>query len=120
MKTLLATVAATFVATAAMAEDGLSFGGEVKGEANFTTEAETITLTPEMTYGISGFDLTASTDLTLYNDEFVISDTLDTRPTLDLEVSYFLREDTELTLGTSYDFETETRGDIIGAVTFKF
>ena len=120
MKTLLATVAATFVATAAFAEDGLSFAGEVKGAAHFTTESETITLTPEMTYGISGFDLTASTDLTLYNDEFVISDTLDTRPTLDLEVSYFLREDTELTLGTSYDFETEERGDIIGSVTFSF
>lgn len=120
MKTLLATVAATFVATAAFAEDGLSFGGEVVGEANFTTEAETITLTPEMVYGISGFDLTASTDLVLYKDEFVISDTLDTRPTLDLEVSYFLREDTELSLGTSYDFETEERGDIVGSVTFSF
>jgi len=120
MKTLLATVAATFVATAAFAEDGLSFGGEVKGEANFTTESETITLTPEMTYGISGFDITASTDLTLYNNKLVISDTLDTRPTLDLEVSYFLREDTELTLGTSYNFETETRGDVVAGISFKF
>jgi len=120
MKTLLTTVAVSFLATAAMAEDGLSFGGTIEGEANFTTEAETITLTPEMTYGISGFDLTASTDLTLYDDELVISDTLDTRPTLDLEVSYFLREDTELSLGTSYDFETEERGDIVGSVTFSF
>jgi len=120
MKTLLATVAATFVATAAFAEDGLSFGGEVVGEANFTTEAETITLTPEMVYGISGFDLTASTDLVLYKDELVISDTLDVLPVIDFEVAYDLNDRTELTLGTSYNLETETRGDIIGAVTFSF
>lgn len=45
MKALLTTVAVSFLATSAMAEDGLSFGGTIEGEANFTTEAETITLT---------------------------------------------------------------------------
>ena len=120
MKKLLTTVAVSFLATNVMAEDGLSFGGEVAAEANLTTESETITLTPEMTYGISGFDLTASTDLVLYNDEVVISDTLDVLPVVDLEVTYDYNDATELSLGTSYNLETETRGDIVAGVTFKF
>ena len=120
MKALLTTVAVSFLATSAMAEDGLSFGGTIEGEANFTTEAETITLTPEMVYGISGFDLTASTDLTLYKDEVVISDTLDVLPVIDFEIEYDLNDRTELSLGTSYNLETETRGDIVGKVSFSF
>jgi len=120
MKKLLTTVAVSFLATSAMAENGLSFGGEVTAEANFTTEAETITLTPEMVYGVSGFDLKASTDLVLYKDEVVISDTLDVLPVVDLEVTYDYNDATELSLGTSYNLETETRGDIVAGVTFKF
>lgn len=120
MKKLLTTVAVSFLATSAMAEDGLSFGGEVTAEANLTTDAETITLTPEMVYGVSGFDLKASTDLVLYKDEVVISDTLDVLPVVDLEVTYDYNDATELSLGTSYNLETETRGDIVAGVTFKF
>lgn len=120
MKKLLTTVAVSFLATSAMAEDGLSFGGEIAAEANLTTEVETITLTPEMVYGISGFDLTASTDLAIYKDEFVISDTLDVLPTIDFSVDYDLNDSTELSLGTSYNLETEKRGDIVAGITFSF
>ena len=80
-----------------MAEDGLSFGGTIEGEANFTTEAETITLTPEMTYGISGFDLTASTDLTLYNDELVKECPI-TIPIPCLKTLLLMIDDTEINL----------------------
>ena len=120
MKTLLTTVAAVFVATASFAEEGLHFGGEINGEANFTTEAETITITPEAVYGINDFDLTLSTDLVLYKDEVVISDTLDVLPVVDFEIEYDLNDRTELSLGTSYNLETETRGDVVGKVSFSF
>ena len=119
MKALLTTVAVSFLATSAMAQDGLSFGGTIEGEANFTTEAETITLTPEMIYGISGFDLKASTDLTLYNEGLQFDTALD-NVVVDLEVAHVLDNGVELSLGTSYDVETETRGDIVGKVSFSF
>lgn len=119
MKALLTTVAVSFLATSAMAEDGLSFGGTIEGEANFTTEAETITLTPEMIYGVSGFDLKASTDLTLYNEGLTFDTALD-NVVVDLEVSHVLNNGVELSLGTSYDIEAETRGDIVGKVSFSF
>ena len=118
-KTLLTTVAVSFLATSAMAQDGLSFGGEIVGENNFTTEAATVTLTPEMVYGISGFDLTASTDLTLYNNG-VSFDTAFDALVIDLEAAYTLNNGVELSLGTSWDVDAESRGDIIGKVSFSF
>jgi hypothetical protein len=119
MKTLLATVAATFVASSAMAADGLSFGGEVAGETNFTTEVTTVTLTPEAVYGINGFDITASTDLTLYNNELTLDTVLDA-VVIDLAVDYTLENGVELTLGTSYDVDAGTRGDVTAGISFKF
>ena len=119
MKVLLTTVAVSFLATSAMAQDRLSFGGEIVGENNFTTESATVTLTPELTYGITGVDLTASTDLTLYNDSLTFDTALD-NIVIDLEASYELDNGVELTLGTSWDVDAESRGDIIGTVSFAF
>ena len=119
MKALLTTVAVSFLATSAMAEDGLSFGGTIEGEANFTTEAETVTLRLEMFYGVSGFDLKASTDLTLYNEGLTFDTALD-NVVVDLEVSHVLDNGVELSLGTSWDVDAESRGDIIGKVSFSF
>jgi hypothetical protein len=119
MKALLTTVAVSFLATSAMAQDGLSFGGEIVGESNLSQEATSITVTPELVYGVSGFDLVASTDLTIYDNGLSFNTALDTI-VIDLGVEYTLNNGVELSLGTSYDVDAQTRGDVIAKVSFAF
>lgn len=127
MKTLLTTVAATFLATTVMAEEASSlsfgnfdFGGKVEGERNFTQGVTDVTLTPEVSYnGVAGWKLTASTDLTIYNEELLLDTALD-NVVIDLEAAYALDSRTEFTVGTSWDIEAEERGDITVGVSFTF
>lgn len=118
MKNVL-TVATILMGTAAYSE-GLTFGGSLDGTHNFDTEVTQFTVTPEVTYGWNYIDLTASTDLKLWDDELVIDDTFDVMPTIDFEVSHFVTPATEITLGTSYDLEAEQRGDIVAGISFNF
>lgn len=124
MKYLLTTVAAAVVATSASAGvdlgNGLSFGGEVVAERNVDQSDSTIVVTPELTYTRDLLEITLGTDLSVYDNEFVLDTTFQTKPTLDLGVSYDLREDLELYGNTSWDLETETRGDLVIGAKFSF
>lgn len=124
MKYLLTTVAAALVATSASAGvdlgNGLSFGGEVVAERNVDQSDSTIVVTPELSYTRDLLEITLGTDLSVYDNEFVLDTTIKTKPTLDLGVTYDLREDLELYGNTSWDLEAETRGDLVIGAKFSF
>ena len=70
-----------------------------------------------MGYGLYGMDFTLSTDLMIYNDEFVF---MDTNPTLDFKVGYGIFDNAEVYVETDYDLENETRGDVVIGASFSF
>lgn len=124
--TVLATVAA-MAATSAMAETTLGATGltlNTEAEAQYKVDAETTTvkLTPELGYAFYGVDLSAATTLELYDNAsgFTLDDEFNHMPTIDFGAVYMVRDDLELDLSTSYDFETESRGDVVLTATFAF
>ena len=62
-------------------------------------------------------DLTASSDIAIYNEEFVLGDK---NPTLDLEISKMMMEQVEIYAKTGYDLEKDEMNDIIVGATFSF
>ena len=121
MKFVLATVA-TLAATSASAADlgmGLTAGGEAVAEYNVDAENMLVTLEPTIGYTIApvDVDLTASSLINIYNDEFVLGDTL---PTIDFEARKELWNGLDIYGGVSYDLEVENRGDMTVGVSFNF
>ena len=124
---------ATFVAaaiavasTSALAENGLSFGGEVASQYKVDAEQFTVVLTPEATYTMGDTAFTASTDLSVWDsvaeDNFTLMNSLDdgSYPALKLEVTHQLQGNMELSVGTAWDFNDEAREELTVGATFKF
>ena len=108
---------ATTIQAAELGETGISLGATTTAEYNVDAENMTVELTPEMGYGLYGMDFTLSTDLMIYNDEFVF---MDTNPTLDFKVGYGIFDNAEVYVETDYNLETETRGDVVIGASFSF
>jgi|TARA_B110000908_G_scaffold146792_1_gene178003 hypothetical protein len=126
MKNFVATsVALLLTTTAVSAADlgmGFSAGGEIVSEYTYDAENMNVTLTPEVGYTLAlgrDIDFTMSTDLELYDDEFVATDMFDS-VTLDLEASMMLMNSLEAYTKTSYDIEDGTRGEISMGLSFSF
>jgi len=117
----LATVAA-LATSPAYAESALSWGGELDSQYNIDSEVMSITLTPEVSYALSGNTFSLSSDLTVWNSgtEFWVLDHQDDLPTLDFEVERDLSENAEIYGKISYDLEDKERGDIAVGVSFSF
>ena len=120
----LATVAmitATSVTAAEIGATGISIGAELDNNYNVDTEDFTITLTPEVGYAWNGFDFTASTDLSvLENDTVTFADEM---PTLDFGVEYGIQLwmlDATLYGETGYDLELEDMADVEMGMKFSF
>ena len=120
----LATVAmitATSVTAAEIGSTGISIGAELDNNYNVDTEDFTITLTPEVGYAWNGFDFTASTDLSvLENDTVTFADEM---PTLDFGVEYGIQLwmlDATLYGETGYDLELEDMADVEMGMKFSF
>jgi len=120
----LATVAmitATSVTAAEIGSTGISIGAELDNKYNVDTEDFTITLTPEVGYAWNGFDFTASTDLSvLENDTVTFADEM---PTLDFGVEYGIQLwmlDATLYGETGYDLEMEDMADVEMGMKFSF
>ena len=120
----LATVAmitATSVTAAEIGATGISIGAELDNNYNVDTEDFTITLTPEVGYAWNGFDFSASTDLSvLENDTVTFADEM---PTLDFEVEYGIQLwmlDATLYGETGYDLELEDMADVEMGMRFSF
>jgi opacity protein-like surface antigen len=121
MKYVIA-AAAVLAATSASAADlgmGLTAGGEAVAEYNVDAENMLVTLEPTIGYTIApvNVDLTASSLINIYNDEFVLGDAM---PTLDFEARKALVGNIEIYAGTGYDLELEERTDIKIGVSFNF
>lgn len=127
MKTTLIAAAFVVAGTPLLAE-GLTFGGEVDSEYKVDAESMTVTLTPEVNYGMGLWNFEASTDISVYNNKsttdsnIVLFDALDngSHPVLDLEVTYGLRDNLELSAGTSYDLNKNARGEVTIGASFSF
>ena len=123
MRLLATTAAALLLATSVSAMDlgmGLSLNTEVTAEYKVDAENMTLTSTPELAYTNFGFDFAASTELALYNDEFVIEDTFSTLPTIDFTVERVVMEGMTAYVETSYDLDAGERGEITLGTTFAF
>ena len=125
MRNLLITTATVvaFTGAASAMDLGAGFALDTDVVASYTVDASDMTtvMTPTLSYGLSGATLSASTDLALWNNGWVGNDTLDVKPALDFEVSYFATPQLELTASTSYDLEANYgRDDIVLSATFSF
>jgi len=120
MKFVLAAVAALTASSVAAADlgiMGLTAGGETVAEYNMDSESMTLTVEPEIGKTWMDIDFTASSIIDIYNDEFVLGDTM---PTLDVEARKTLVGNIEIYAGTGYDLELEERTDIKVGLSFSF
>lgn len=124
MKFVVLTTAALMAASSASAMDlgntGLTFGGEVVAEHTVDAGDTTVVFTPALGYTLGGVALTASTDLSIYNNDFVIGDTLEVLPVIDFTAEYALRENAVAYFETSYDLEAKARGEMTLGLSFSF
>ena len=126
MRTIVLATVAAMATAPVMAADlgttGLTLNTEAEAQYKVDAETTTIKLTPELGYAFMGVDLTAATTLNVYDNAggFTLDDEFDHLPTLKFGASYMANDDLELELGTSYNFETETRDEITLTATFAF
>ena len=115
----VATIAATSVSASELGVFGLTAGGEAVAEYNADAETMSVTLEPTIGYTIQPFEveLTASSLLDIYQDDFVFGDEL---PTLDFEARKGLWTGLEIYGGVGFDLEAEERTDIKVGASFKF
>lgn len=115
----VATIVATSVSAAELGILGLTAGGEAVAEYNTDAETMSVTLEPTVGYTIAPLEveLTASSVLDIYQDDFVFGDEL---PTLDFEARKGLWAGLEIYGGVGFDLEAEERTDIKVGASFKF
>ena len=121
MKLAITTAAALLVATSASAIElgiaGLTATTTTTAEYNVDAENMTLTLEPEVGYAFAGIDFTAGSEISIYNDDFVLGDEM---PTLDFKAARKVWDNLELYGEVGYDFELEERTDVTLGASFKF
>jgi hypothetical protein len=121
MKLAIATAAALLVATSASAIElgiaGLTVGTTTTAEYNVDAENMTLTLEPEVGYAFAGIDFTAGTEISIYNDDFVLGDEM---PTLDFKAAKSIWDNLEVYGEVGFDLEAEERTDLTVGASFSF
>lgn len=124
---ILATVfAVAMTATTAQAVEltpNLALNTEVVAEHKVDAETTTLVATPELAYTpAAGLELTAGIELNVWDNtnSFTLDNEFDVKPEILLGATYQLRDNLELEAATSYNFETEERGEITLTATFNF
>ena len=118
--------AALVAGTSAMAEDGLSWGGELDTKYKVDAETLTMSLEPDVTYTWGSSALTVGMDIPVWNstsaDNFILLDALDAgkQPDLYMEVTHQLRDNIELSVGTAWDLNRQAREEVTLGVSFSF
>ena len=131
MRTTVIAMVAAMAATSATAMDlpvpGLALNTDVVAQHKVDAETTTLTIAPELEFApasTAGLSLTAGTTLNVWDNtaKFTLDDEFDHLPVIDFGATYVLptMDNVELELGTSYDFETEARGEITATATFSF
>ena len=121
MKLAIATAAAVFAATSASAIElgiaGLTASTTTTAEYNVDAENLTLTLEPEVGYAFAGIDFTAGSEISVYNDDFVLGDEM---PTLDFKAARQVWDNLEVYGEIGYDLELEERTDLTVGASFSF
>lgn len=128
MRTFVLATVAALAATSASAMDlgnGLALNTEVVAEHKVDAETTTLVATPELAYTpIAGLEMTAGIELNIWDntDKFTLDNEFDVKPEILLGATFVPAgmDYTELELATSYNFETQDRGEITLTATFNF
>jgi hypothetical protein len=124
MKNVLLTSAAIVAfASAASAFEiapGLSAGADVATSYTVDAKDVTTTLTPILSYNWDAISLSASTDLSVWNNGWAGHQMFDVKPTIDFEAILAAQDDVELKAATTYDMEAGDRGEITLTATLSF
>ena len=127
MKILLATTALIGAfATSASAIDW-SWENEITAEYAVDAEKTSMVYEPEMTIGLAtDWELDIGTKIHIYDstadDSFMLFDTLEdgSRPNLEFEVTYDVRENLELYGKTQWDIDDAERDEVTIGASFSF
>ena len=127
MKTLLATTALIGAfATSASAIDW-SWENEITAEYAVDAEKTSMVYEPEITIGLAtDWELDIGTKIQIYDstakDNFMLFDTLEegSRPNLEFEVTYDVRENLELYGKTEWDIDDSERDEVTIGASFSF
>ena len=127
MKTLLATTALIGAfATSASAIDW-SWENEITAEYAVDAEKTSMVYEPEITIGLAtDWELDIGTKIQIYDstakDNFMLFDTLEegSRPNLEFEVTYDVRENVELYGKTEWDIDDAERDEVTIGMSFSF
>lgn len=126
---ILATVfAVAMTATTAQAVEltpNLALNTEVVAEHKVDAETTTLVATPELAYTPgAGLELTAGIELNVWDNtnNFTLDNEFDVKPEILLGATFTpeMLDNLELEAATSYNFETEDRGEITLTATFNF
>jgi len=134
MRTIVLAMVAAMAATSATAMDlpvpGLALNTEVKAFRMVDAETNHITVEPELRFTPADgpLSLWGEVPLTVYEtghasgDDFAIQNILEdgSKPTLELGADYAINANTTAYAETSWDFDTEDRGEIEVGVSFNF
>jgi hypothetical protein len=136
MRMIISTIfAMALTSTSAVAGDlpalpGVFLNTEVKAFRKFDAETNHLTVEPELAYEFASLplSLTVSSLLTVYEtnhasgDDFAIGNILENghKPTLDFGFEYEVIPNGQLYGETSWDFNTEDRGEVEVGLSFNF
>jgi len=132
MRTIvLAMVAAMATATTASAMDlgnGLSLNTEVKAFRLVDAETNNVTVEPELRYTTGALSVFGEVPLTVYEtdhasgDDFAIQNITEDgyKPVLEFGAEYNINEMTQVYGETTWDLNTEDRGEVEVGISFNF
>ena len=132
MRTFVLALVAAMAATSATAMDlplpGLELNTEAKAFRKMDAETNNLTVEPELRYTTGALAFYGSSLVTVYEtghasgDDFAIMNVWEDgyKPTLDFGAEYTINANTLVYGETSWDFNTEDRGEIEVGVSFNF
>ena len=130
MRTIVLAMVAAMAATTAHAVDltpSLALNTEVVAEYKLDAETTTLTATPELEFTPTfapGAAFTAGMELNIWDNtnKFTLDNEFDVKPEILLGATYTpaMAPNMELEAATSYNFETEARGEVTVTATFNF
>lgn len=132
MRTFVLALVAAMAATSAMALDtgipGLALNTEAKAFRLMDAETNNVTVEPELRYTTGAVSLYTSSLVTVYEtghasgDDFAVMNIWEDgyKPTLEFGAEYSINESAMVYGETSWDFNTEDRGEIEVGVSFNF
>ncbi len=118
--TAAALLTAGSVSAMEIGNTGVSLGATTVAEYAVNAGRTSIVLTPALAYSNWGVDLAASTDIAVYDNEFVLMNALDALPTIEFSASYDVMDNASAYVKSSWDLDAMEMGEITLGVAFSF